>query len=246
MAIRFFIILCVTFFFSCASTRVLEENFFGAYWNQEDNTQISILKGNGFIYENLSNKGDLALYTCCDTISYGSWKKINGNIIELSTPEYLNIPITRMQVQEFETKNVNTLEFVIESPLEEFYRKNPSNRRDVNYKIELFTNDIQFELAQVNKLYKDNRIIIDIPEKTQVKGFVVEIIPTSFFSGQNIGFRRWSTLDYEIQEQEFSKFVIDLPDLSYDYLTYLRLYRDYVLFKKKGVLLWNGKKYKRK
>jgi len=248
MVSKILTIFCIIGFISCVSTKLVKDNasLLGAYWNQEDGTIFSISKDNTFIYKNSPNQGDLALYTCCDTISFGVWRKLRGDILEVSTPEYLNIPITKIQVQELESDIKKSIEFIIESPIEEFYKNNPSNRRAVRYQIELVTNDIQFELSQVNKLYDDNKIIINIPERIRIEGFIIEIIPTSFFGGQNMGHRRWSTLKYDIQDKKATKFMVKLPDMSYDYLSYLRLEKDYILLKNKDILLWNNKEYKRK
>ena len=246
MASRVLFLISVTLFCSCKTSRMLPSPFeSGIFWNKEDNTQLDLRVDHSFVYENLPNSGDLDLYTCCDTITYGTWKLRENNLLEFSTPESLNIPITRMEVKEH-SGATDSLEIMINSPLEDFYEYPPGNERDVVYRIIWYTNSTSFELAQVNKQYAQRHIKISIPQDVTVTGFGIEIIPASSFGGQQVGYRSWVTPAYQILEQASSTFVVELPDLSYNYLTYQRLEGDFIYVKSEQVLLWDGKEYLRK
>jgi len=247
MAIKFMSLLSLFLICSCSSTRQITQPFVsGNFWNLEDNTQIALNSEGSFVYSNLPSSGDLSLYTCCDTIAYGDWQKINGsNILMFSTPDRLNIPMAHMVVTE-SAGEPGVLEIIINSPLEDFYREDSNYRRDVEYRVELFTNSTKFELTNVNKLYSQNHIRISVPEGVVINGFFIEIIPTSFFGGQNIGYRKWSTIDHNVLGLDSMSFMVEMPDLSYENLTYLRLNQDYIYIKSSDLLLWDGKEYIRR
>jgi len=231
---------------SCSSPKLLPKEIQGRYI-QEKNRNVHLdFNGNSFAFIDSTPIFDLALYTCCDTIAYGNWAlENNRGLICLNSPEFINCSVVDMQVTEKIKKNTDTLYFYINNPIEEHYKKYRYNTkgRDIYYKISIDARNIGLLDNVLLNEYDANIIKILKPKGTIIDKFSISIYPKSNFGGRNIATREVNTLEYHVKKVNTNVFEVNMPLLNYGYMSYLRLYKDFVKVISKNTLEWNNHIY---
>ena len=134
-------------FCACSPYKFAVNDFQGTYV-QKGNSNVKLNFTNDSFSFIDSNKEELSLYTCCDTITYGSWGLDNSRgLLYLNSPVNLSLFTLDAQISE-KKNNSDSLIFIIDNPIETSYLKHKPKMRDIYYKMAitdkngLFTNDI--------------------------------------------------------------------------------------------------------
>jgi len=182
-----------------------------------------VFKGNTFAHVDPYTKNDLALYTCCDTITFGNWGIDSRNdLIYLNSSDYLSTSMVDIQVDEKKVNDTDSLYFLINNPIEKYFKKYGGKKRDVYYKIAIDTQSgLLVKLFQQE--YDTNFIKIQKPKGSIIEKFTIYIYPKSNFGGRNIGTREVTTLEYQLKDANTNSFEVNIPLLDYGYMSYIRL-----------------------
>lgn len=241
---KFLIVILIIFTNSCQSTRYLTKDFQGTYV-QEHNTNLAlVLDEQAFCYLIRQEQTHQPLFTCCDTISYGSWKLDKKyKLLELTTPENLNTSMVEMIVDEKKESEKKELIFIITNPIEEHCKKNSPKAKELVYLLDISSSDMDFDLTVASKEFNNDTLSISIPSSLQLYKFELAIIPNFNFSGRNIGTRLVYSVNYEVQNSQSNIFNISIPDLTYLYLSCIRLNKDFVKIINKNKFYWDNNIY---
>ena len=225
---------------SCSSAQYSQKDMQGTY-SQEGNKNIKLVfKNNKFAYTD-AYTSDLALYTCCDTITTGIWG-IEKGLLYLSTPQ-LSSSIIDAYVTEKSTPGKDTLYFYLNNPIEDFYKTNNVKARDILYKVSIdAVNSNYFERSLLQE-YSSNLIKVYKPRDIKIDKFYILAYPNSNFGGRNIATRELRTFEYQVKNEKSNVFEINVPQFNYAYLSYIRLNKDFVRIISKNKLEWDGHFY---
>lgn len=232
---------CILFILtSCVSTKSSMVLLDGIYRQDKNSNYLIILSGNSFsIVDPYQN--DLALYTCCDTVSKGTWTREN-DLLCLSTPQLKQSLLDLIVTELNDFKYDDSIVLVIKNPIEDNYKKIKITDRDIDYRVTLFNNNGSL-LEGWTKLYNTNIIKIRHPRNIRIAKISVSAYPNARFNGRNTSIKEVSTIEYKIKDDNSNHFEVTIPELSYEYLSYLRLNRDFVKIISKTKLEWDGNFY---
>ena len=239
--LNFFALISIFFVVtSCATYGLVEKEVYGVYELKENKAIQLRLEKDSFVLIDTYKQKHLPSFKCCDTIAYGNWNMDKkSSLIELNSPEILNDSYVYMEVEEELQSSIDSISFVIDSPIEEHYRKFGEKYREVIYSVSLTTNEgFEVHTSDDNPLF--------IKRNDGLKSFEITIYPKYDIPIRKISTREVYTIPYEIKNPEANVFKIKIPLLDYGYLSYLRLSTDYVKIINKNKLLWDGKEYIKK
>lgn len=240
--IRYIVILSLIC--SCSPLKFISGDFQGTYIQAGNKNIRLVFKDDSFAYIDSNANNNLALYACCDTITYGSWGLDNsGGLIYLSSPEFINASIVNLQVIEKNTNETDTLYFYVNNPIEQHYRKYQEKSRDIYYKIAIDTRNMGFLDKVLLNEFKTNVIKILRPKGAVIDKFTIYIYPKHNFGGRNISTREVSTLEYQVKETDSNVFEVNIPLLDYGYMSYVRLNKDFVKIIHKNKIEWDNHIY---
>ncbi len=229
----------ILLFASCSVSKGNFRNIEGIYRQTGNpNTQL-IFKKSTFTFIDPYNN-DLALYTCCDTITAGVWIR-EDDLLCLSTPQ-LASSVVNSFVKELTTGENDTIYFHIGGPIEQYYKKYEVKDRDIFYRVSL-TEDNGNLLSSWLQEYKSNVIKIPKPRGVTINRFSISAYPSAKFGGRNIGTKEVSTSQYQIKNESSNLFQVYIPQLSYEFMSYIRLNRDFVRILSTNKLEWDGHIY---
>jgi hypothetical protein len=231
--------LLFIFFASCSPCKYSSRDVQGVY-KQKDNSNFKLtLSENRFTYVD-AYANDLALYTCCDTITTGVWVK-EKDLLCLSTPQ-IKSSILNIDVKENSNKKGDTIFFYLKNPVETYHKNFQVKNRHIYYTIFLedkqanfFKETYQKFDSDIIKVYKPQGVVLD--------NFSINVYPSINFGGRNIGIREVSTIKYQVKDSTSNLFEVSIPQLNYEFMTYLRLDRDFIRVINKNKLEWDGHFY---
>jgi hypothetical protein len=239
--LRYFSLLA-PFLCSCASAQFSSKDIQGVYV-QKENTNIYLeFKGDAFAFVEDQKKYEMPLYQC-DTITYGNWK-LDRNLIYVSSPRFLSTFFVNAQVKEKSAAHGDTLYFTIDNPVERHCRENKYKTCDVSYNVAIYLTDSDILDNIFKEGYYSNFIKIPKPKGAMPDKFEVHIYPKANFGRTLI--REVSTLEYKIKDKSSNFFEINIPELDYGYLSYVRLNKDIIRVMSKNELEWDGHTYSKK
>jgi len=243
---RYIIIPVLLLLASCASYNFDKEDIEGIYVQQEYKGIELKFDKNTFVLKDVYTQEHLPPYDCCDTIALGNWAIEDRGLLTLTSPEGMDSFFVNMNVTE-EIKTTNdSIRFIIDNPIESFYKKTGRNFKDISYQLSLTTNKSVFDSKIAQKTFDSNIIIIPKPEGLKISQFEIAIYIDCKISLKNLETREVYTLPYQVQDLSSNVFNIDIPQLDYEYLSYRRLNKDYIKIVNKNKLLWDGKEYLKK
>lgn len=229
--------------YSCATAQVSRKDIDGVYVQKENKNTYIQFKGNRFAFVEDQSKYEMPLYQC-DTITYGEWK-LDRDLLYVSSEEFLSTFFVNAQVNEKSTAQGDTLYFTIDNPIEAHYRKYKSRSRSIYYKISIDGVNTGALDQIFLKDFDTNRIKIYRPKGAILDKFEIKIYPKSNFGGRTL-IREVSTLEYTVKDKSSNFFEINIPELDYGYLSYVRLNKDIIRVINKNELEWDGHTYLRK
>jgi len=241
----------IVFCFTSCKTTLSSTNktiplFSGVFLDPYQNIEIRLAETGTFSVLNGAREKGIAMIACCDTIAFGSWKMINESVIELNSTENYLRPILKTRIEESERVYNDSIQFIFHSPIETHLNRYPDHKRDFVYLFSLHTGNYNYDAHQFEIAHRKNPINLPFPRSLSIKQIHVEVIPTFEFDGQHLGARKFLSSFYEVQNSKANTFDIYFPELSYPFMTYLRLDQEYILRKNKNELVWDGVVYHRK
>jgi len=84
------------------------------------------------------------------------------------------------------------------------------------------------------------------PKKVGIDGFSLTITPKCSIPVKNLVVRELATETYKVKDATANVFVITLPQLSYGFISYLRLEGDYAKMVGGGTIIWRGMEFVKK
>lgn len=179
-----------------------------------------------------------------NTISYGIWT-VDKNVILLSTPHLFTDRKLEINVKESAIMPVDTIYIHINSPAEKEYEWMNKIKKKIIYRIRIETND---ESSYYQKRWPSNIdsnvIKIYKPSDIKLKAFSIEIFPNGENEWQNTPLIFW-TKQYKILNPLNNMFNVDIPELTWNFLSYRRLTSDIVRILSPGKLEWDGDIFQR-
>ena len=211
-----------------------QDEIVGSY-KGEDSFKTLHLNNNGrFYFLSLHNHN---VYDNIDTLSYGSWRTKN-NFLILNTPKTIESEFLNMQIEKSNILDSDSLTIEINNPYETYQAKRGGNRL-FNYVAFISWKDY---LSSSFIKFKSNRYSV---LKSKVKGIIyitLKIIPDTYEYPSKIAFNFLKTESYYISCTESNYYKLFLPDLTMEYIGYVRFKEEYV--KTDGnTLLLRGEKY---
>ena len=222
------------------------EKIEGKYFQKEQKWIELHFNGNNFVFLDTSTQEHMNPYDCCDTISYGKWQIDPKGLIMLTSLEELNTYHLDIEVFESRSYSQDSLYFIIENPIEDYYKKTNRKRRHIEYKIGIGSNKISFDQSFQNKRYSTNVFSIAKIDNLNIYSFGITIIVDPEIRLKNLNTMIVNTLYYDIKNTESNVFKINIPDLSFNYLSYKRLNSDYLKIVNNNKLIWDGQEYIKK
>lgn len=226
---------------SCIAQKFLPKDIQGIFVQKNDKRTQLQLNNQSFVLWDNFEPSHLAIkpHKCCDTIAYGKWN-LNDGFLSLSTPEELATFYLTANVKEEYERNNDSITFIITNPIEKFRKQNQVMSNELYYKIILMTKDGN----TINKSLDSN--IITFQNIKDVKTIEIEVYPKYNIDIREISSRVVYIFPHTIVNTNANIYKIDIPELSYSYLTYKRLNQDYIKIIDKNTLLWDGNEYIKK
>jgi hypothetical protein len=236
-----FLIVWTILLISCGTPKTF---MYGEFEQVEYKDNRLILKKDSFEFINTHEPFDLAVYPCCgDRMAFGTWTQDKDtDYLRLSSPWNIMSSILDSQVKESKDQS-DSLTFIITNPIEKHNDKVNNGLRELTYSIVLKTNN--FKLDMYPQKFKETLIKIKRPKDTVVKSISIYVEPISNL-GQPINTRAIDVTEYLVKDVTSNKFLIDIPQLTHEFISSMRLDNDFVKIVNADKLEWNGKYYKRK
>lgn len=233
--IIFIIFLCLLI--SCASSRKYSlSDLNGIYINESDKNVKLILNKNSFLHIRKEQESDLALFKCCDTISFGKVEYFNTSSLLVLTSfinndnEYLNF-----SVQEHQELDQDSIKFIFTNPIENHYKHFNENYRELFYSVEVLGSDFQSVVSDKNP--------VTINSEKEIKEFQIKIYPKYDIPLSRLEVRQVKLKPYKVINYKSNIFKINIPQLNYGYLSYKQLTGDYIKVINDKKLIWDGDIY---
>jgi len=239
-------LIVISFLFnSCATTSKLTENDLIGIYVQKDHHLIELqLKKDSFVLiDHSSEYAEMPIFDCCDTITYGKWKKDKHlPLLIMSNGNYLiydsDFPLSSTIVKEKIIPG-DSIVFRITSPLEDYYKREHRNAKGLTYQIDAISSRYE---SIITKKTTDNLIILNT---RKIIFFDLVVIPNEDINLRHLEVRHL-VLFYDVKNTKANMFEINIPQLNHDFLSYKRLKDDYVRIINKNKLLWDGEIYIKK
>jgi|GEM_PF-966283 len=182
-------------------------------------------------------------FKCCDTISFGSWYKVEGtNFLSLSSPDYLNTDHINIIGNEGMKKAKDSLYFNISNPIEYHYEKFNEKYKELSYYVEISSNDADFDARLAQKKWDSNKFRIFKPDNIIINEIVIVIEPKSDMKVRRIAVNNIITMPYKVLNKKNNYFELELSSLTYKYIALLRLKETYIKFND-NKLTWEGEDF---
>lgn len=243
--------LLLVLFYSCgSSSRLSQDTIIEGKFVQKGAEWIQLhFDKDDFVFLNTLEPGHLAIFECCDTISFGKWKNDSNGLIKLNSPaKFRDNLFLHIDVVETEQPNysADSLYFIINNPIEKHYQTTLRKEGELIYKILPGTNDITSSLSFFQKRFSSNKFSIYKSAGTEIRGFEINVLIDPEMKLTNYNVSMLQTEYYDIKNPSANVFEVFIPDLNFQFLTHKRLNDDYVKVVSKNKLLWEGKEYVRK
>lgn len=229
-------LVCV-FFTSCSSQQDLIGNYVS---NKADNVQI-VLENNNFLIIDKTDNSNLP-FKCCDTISYGKWTNEKKGFLAFRSPEKFNTYTLNMNVKENVIGSGDSITLFVKNPIESHYLKFKEKYRELYYQLEISSNNADFDVKLAQKKWETNKIMFLKPKEVIISSLILIIVPKTDMNVRNVQVKAITTLPFEISEKKSNSFEIVVPDLTYKYISLLRLENEFVKVDN-NVLIWNERKF---
>jgi hypothetical protein len=251
MKINILILITIAVLYGCSSFHYSSKNIIGVY------TQITNDSLKSFInltigktefnlvdvrdYTKLPDGG--SQYLCCDTIAYGTWEIDNKHgVLSLSTSQLTNGYLKSKVIEQIDPRHTDSVYFVISNPIE----KNMGTKHTyVFYTIEMDASG-DFGNLLYDKEFRTSKIAVPNSFYDSINSISINAYTTPDYFARNISVNPVKTIPYILKNKRSNVFYIDIPKLTFGYITYLRLHEHLIKIVNKNELVWDGVIYRRK
>jgi hypothetical protein len=208
-----------------------------------------IISNNKFLFIQIPSKSEHVLQ-CCDTLAYGSIKFNNDGYLELSTDTAIDKTSLYTTVKETENTSTDSLIFHIHSPIEKFHQGNKMKLNDLIYSVVLIADSGENNASnsQLNQSpdFSEGELRWKAKRRYRLVSFIIQISPTNELFVKQFFASHLRTVEYKIKNENANEFDIDIPNLSFEYISYQRFHGDYAKVIDSNKILWGGMEYIRK
>jgi len=231
--------------FSLTKCNVHKKDIEGVFVQKKDNRILIVLKDDKISIRNTYRQLDAPPFNFCDTTTFGDWELIErGKLIKFNSDNSLGgseLNFLDFNVKELQLKDSDSIIIKFNNPIESGYLKTKNNTKELIYSCFLFS-----DFGDLNSQITENNIATFIKPDSSLNKIVFEIYPNYNFKGRNVGVRVITNLGYKFKNPKSNYFEINMPNLSYNYLTYLRFNGEFIRVIDKDHLEWQGEIYVKK
>jgi hypothetical protein len=215
----------------------------GVFASKGDARLRLVISDGRFTYIDSRKGGDLAT-PCCDTLTYGEVSLDRGGYLLLKSDRSLNPIFVGMTVAERTNPGSDSVEFIIRNPIESQYHKYNSEGGDLIYTLAVeAAGQASGYFKENQRPVRSNRIRFFNPKKAGITSISLTIQPQGSIFVKNLVVREMNTDTYMVRDKGANVFEITLPQLSYGFISYLRLDGDYAKILDKDRIVWKGKEF---
>ena len=221
---------------NCSTSTKIEAT--DGIYRSDDGYYLSFTNDKWYYYVNEPN--GVSSYYCCDTISYGTYKPVDGFGIALNSPEKFS-PFYPLEVEVRETiKDRDQFQFRVLSPLS-LDDLNSTNVKRVKYSLEISTETYDFLEALPRGERSENVFVAQRKGDVVLKDFRVIATITDEFWPHSIGRVTVFTEKYAVNNSMSNVFDIKIPDLTGTTFTHLYQNDEFVKVENSRKIRWNGR-----
>lgn len=245
LTIAFLSIFQLIFFLGCIPTKFNAQNLEGIFILKDNRKVKIVLEGKLFAYID-ERKDEHLPILCCDTLAIGEFEIDNKGFLIVDSPGWLNDVFVDIVVNEKIIAGKDSVTFFISNPIETDLRKFNSEKSDLEYSLLVQPKSGSLDyFKENNKAFDENEIIYYNPRQLPIADFTIMIRPKSSIYIRDIQTWELHSLEYKVKNPGSNSFEIDIPKLSYGYLSYKRLHGEYVKIVNKDLIVWEGKEFVR-
>ncbi|HKG08320.1 MAG TPA: hypothetical protein VKB19_17775 [Pedobacter sp.] len=214
----------------------------GTYLRKDLRNEKLIFSGPRFSYEMPINRHNPE-FNCCDTITFGTWKQHGKDFIALTSAQFLFEKDLGVDVTESQVGQQDSIRLLVTNLIES-QLKFTGNKRDVIYSLKIFTPSGS-KIINAEPRGSGNSFKFLMGKNEVIEKFYITASPGQAFWGRNKGVESVNTKLYEVRRFSSNYFIVNIPLLTYDFLTYLRLNGDFIKINNNRSLVWDGKIYEK-
>lgn len=201
-------------------------------------------KEDGFTFLDKFGVKDFSYYNCCDTLSYGTFQKVNGSFLEVSSNEFFNTGYLDFNIKENVTNSRDTLYIKITNPIEDKY--NIKTKRELIYSFQLGSNNKELNKYFMYTIFNQNTIKIPIPNTIEIYDIELKIYVEPYISIKEKNIDMINTTYKKLKNNQSNEIEINIPNLTYSYINFRRLKKDYIRIASEKKIIWDGVEYLKK
>lgn len=239
------LIICATIFCLLSCSKKIQIS--GVYRDQDDGTQELVFDKENFLFR-YSDGYNSSLFYCTDSLAWGTWNlSPNSSVLELNGDNYRVNSILESKVVERTNSDVRVFTLIIRNPIETHQNFINTDSRAISYGLKINSDCSRLSELEFRDRFNSSRILVDIPVGCTIKSFTITVYPTEVYVGWSDEYppSMASTYSYELKSLHSNEVEVEMPNLTYCYVSAMRLKQDYVLILSKSNLRWNGKSYKK-
>ncbi|MEQ8575669.1 MAG: hypothetical protein RIB63_16495, partial [Fulvivirga sp.] len=136
----------------------------------------------------------------------------------------------------------DSLILILSNPIEQHHSKFNEESRFLKYRIYLETTNYTFSHKLKLRTFETNVIRLKLPKETTVESIRIFIEPINN-RGRPINTIGIETFEYQVLDQNSNKFIINIPELTFEFISVKRLDDDFVKVINKNKIEWDGNIY---
>lgn len=237
------VVFMATYFFGCASVKFNPQNLQGTFTSRGNHNTKIVIAGNSFTYIDLTQSGHLAS-PCCDTLAIGDFEIDRRGFLVINSPDWLNDIFVDIVVNEKNTTNNDSVTFIITNPIETGTTKTNSSKSELEYSllVQPKSGSLNY-FRENNQVFDRNTITFFNPEKLSIDNFSILVKPKSSIFLKNLAVRELNSLEYHVKNSSSNIFEIEIPKLTYGYLSYKRMNGEFAKVIDNNTISWQGKEF---
>lgn len=252
MKIIFPIIISTFLIYGCSKYHLNQKSIIGTYYQQSDSDEFQkvnlIITDNKFVMIDATNysfmdKGN-SKYICCDTVSHGTWV-VDKEHRTIAFSTHIGGTFVKDTVEESFFGSKDTVYFCIKNPIENNMGK---LHRNIFYVIDLNSIGSDFGNNLLDKEYNTNAIAIPNLEHARILNFSISIYvkPEYLDHARFVAMNPIKTYNYQVKIRDANHFIVKIPKLTYQYITYLRFKERLGKLEKNDTIVLDGVTYRKK
>ena len=206
-----------------------QKSLVGKYIGKETNRILTINQDGSYFL--LNEERGVLLYHI-DTLSFGKWNQ-NDCFIVLNTPKSIENRSLKVNVIEKYIPNEDTLKIEINNPYENYFQMY-GGRRLFEY---IFFIDSYEARFGPEIFMKNNEISLFKTKNDKIVSLNITIVPSSYLYPSTLAFNYLVTDTYTFKDRTSNYIKVNIPDLTLDYIGYVRYREEYVRIMKNALIL---------